>query len=204
MGHRTGSRTNDAGRPNRCLNRRLGSVAHERTTRRATTPVRPLGRIAGLDCGQAQPQSGTRSRRSTSSRTESGTGIAKRSEHLYYTYSACSRPLYGHFPVPSTGVPRTMCRSIKPLFNYAPPASDDDVRAASLQFVRKLSGMQRPSAVNQAVFDHAVDEIAAAASRLLAGLQTSAPPKNRELEAARARARSAARFRDPHSAAEAV
>jgi hypothetical protein len=90
-----------------------------------------------------------------------------------------------------------MCRNIKPLFNFEPPATEDEIRAASLQFVRKLSGMNRPSAANQAAFDEAIDEIATAAARLLASLQTSAQPRNREIEAQRARARSAARFSSP-------
>lgn len=90
-----------------------------------------------------------------------------------------------------------MCRSIKPLFNFEPPASDDEIRAASLQFVRKLSGMTKPSAANQAAFDRAVDDIAAASSQLLESLQTTATPKNREIEAERARARSTARYVRP-------
>jgi hypothetical protein len=90
-----------------------------------------------------------------------------------------------------------MCRSIKPLFNFDPPATDEEVRAASLQFVRKLSGMTKPSSSNQEAFDRAVDEISLAATRLLASLETNAPPKNREREAERARARSAARYARP-------
>ena len=90
-----------------------------------------------------------------------------------------------------------MCRSIKPLFNFDPPATDDEVRAAALQFVRKLSGMTKPSAANQPAFDQAVDEITLVAARLLASLETAANPKNREIEAERARARSAARFPRP-------
>jgi hypothetical protein len=90
-----------------------------------------------------------------------------------------------------------MCRSIKPLFNFDPPASEDEIRAASLQFVRKLSGMNRPSAANQAAFDRAVDDIEAAAARLLESLHTTASPRNREVEAERAKARSAARFARP-------
>jgi hypothetical protein len=90
-----------------------------------------------------------------------------------------------------------MCRSIKPLFNFEPPATDDEVRAASLQFVRKLSGMTKPSTANQPAFDEAVDQIAFAATRLLDSLQTTATPKNREIEAERARARSAARYAGP-------
>jgi hypothetical protein len=90
-----------------------------------------------------------------------------------------------------------MCRNIKPLFNFEPPATEDEIRAASLQFVRKLSGMNRPSTANQAAFDTAIDEISAAAVRLLASLQTNAQPRNREIEAERARARSATRFAQP-------
>lgn len=87
-----------------------------------------------------------------------------------------------------------MCRNIKPLFNFDPPATSDEIAAASLQFVRKISGFTKPSAANQAAFDAAVSDIAAIADRLLHELQTTAEPKNREIEAARARERSAARF----------
>ena len=87
-----------------------------------------------------------------------------------------------------------MCRNIRPLCNFAPPATGDEIRSASLQFVRKLSGFQKPSKANEAAFDAAVDRIAAAAADLLASLETNAPPKDREEEAAKARARSAQRF----------
>lgn len=87
-----------------------------------------------------------------------------------------------------------MCRNIKMLFNFDPPVTDEEIRAASLQFVRKVSGFNKPSKANEAAFQLAIDEIAAASSRLLRSLETSAPPRNREEEAARARARSAARF----------
>ena len=87
-----------------------------------------------------------------------------------------------------------MCRSIKPLFNFEPPATEDEIRAASLQFVRKVSGFNQPSKVNEAAFLAAVDEIAAVTDRLLSLLETNAPPKNREDEAARARTRAARRF----------
>ena len=87
-----------------------------------------------------------------------------------------------------------MCRNIKPLFNFEPPVNEDEIRAAALQFVRKVSGFNTPSKTNEAAFNTAVDEIAAAARTLLASLETSAPPKNREEEAAKARARSAQRF----------
>jgi hypothetical protein len=87
-----------------------------------------------------------------------------------------------------------MCRNIKPLFNFAPPVTEEEIRAASLQFVRKISGFSKPSKANEGPFLAAVDEIAEAAVRLLGSLETSAPPKSREEEAARAKARAAARF----------
>jgi hypothetical protein len=87
-----------------------------------------------------------------------------------------------------------MCRSIKTLANFAPPATDEEIRAAALQFVRKLSGTARPSRANEAAFTRAVDEVAAAATRLLADLATSAPPRDREEEARKARARAQRRF----------
>jgi hypothetical protein len=87
-----------------------------------------------------------------------------------------------------------MCRNIRPLFNFEPPASEAEIRAASLQFVRKLSGFQKPSAANRAAFDRAVDEIAASAGAFLDAMVTSAPPRDRAIEAAKARARSAERF----------
>lgn len=87
-----------------------------------------------------------------------------------------------------------MCRNIKPLFNFEPPATTDEIEAASLQFVRKISGFTRPSGSNQEAFDAAVADIAVIARRLLAQLETTAAPKNREIEAARAKARSAQRF----------
>lgn len=87
-----------------------------------------------------------------------------------------------------------MCRSIKTLFNFKPPATEDEIRAASLQFVRKLSGYHKPSHTNEAAFNRAVDEIAAAAHRLLDSLETTAEPRDREVEAAKARARAAERF----------
>lgn len=82
-----------------------------------------------------------------------------------------------------------MCRAIKTLHNFAPPASDEEIRASSLQFVRKLSGFTRPSRANEAAFAQAVDEVTAAARTLLGSLVTSAPPRDREVEAAKARAR---------------
>jgi hypothetical protein len=87
-----------------------------------------------------------------------------------------------------------MCRSIKPLFNFEPPVTDAEVRAASLQFVRKISGFTKPSQANEAAFEAAIEEISAASSRLLQAMTTGAPAKNREEEAAKAKARSAARF----------
>jgi hypothetical protein len=87
-----------------------------------------------------------------------------------------------------------MCRNIKTLFNFEPPATEEEIRAASLQFVRKLSGFNTPSKANRAAFDQAVNEVSAIASVLLASLITLSDPRNREIEAARARARSAERF----------
>lgn len=87
-----------------------------------------------------------------------------------------------------------MCRNIRPLFNFAPPATDEEVRAASLQFVRKISGFTRPSAANQAAFEAAVDEVASASRRLVASLTTSSPPRSREAAVARVRARAAKRY----------
>jgi hypothetical protein len=87
-----------------------------------------------------------------------------------------------------------MCRSIKPLFNFDPPVSDQEIRAASLQFVRKISGFSKPSKANEPHFLAAIEEIAAISCRLLDSLETSAPPKNRQQEAAKAKARSAQRF----------
>lgn len=89
-----------------------------------------------------------------------------------------------------------MCRNIKTLFNFDPPVSDEEVRAASLQFVRKISGFNKPSKANESLFQNAVDEVAAVSMRLLRSLETSAPPKNREEEAAKAKARAQARFGD--------
>ncbi len=87
-----------------------------------------------------------------------------------------------------------MCRNIKTLFNFDPPVTDDEIRAASLQFVRKISGFTKPSKANEAAFLEAVDQVAGISARLLQTLETNAPPKNREEEAARAKARSAERF----------
>lgn len=87
-----------------------------------------------------------------------------------------------------------MCRNIKTLYNFEPPATEDEIRAAALQFVRKLSGFNSPSKANEAAFNHAVDDVAAAAAQLLDSLKTNAEPRDREVEATRARARSAKRF----------
>jgi hypothetical protein len=87
-----------------------------------------------------------------------------------------------------------MCRNIKTLANFEPPATDDEIRASALQFVRKLSGTTRPSRANEAAFNRAVEEVAAAAQRLIHSLQTSAAPRNREEEARKARERSLKRF----------
>jgi hypothetical protein len=87
-----------------------------------------------------------------------------------------------------------MCRNIRTLYNFDPPATDDEVRAASLQFVRKISGYNKPSTANEEAFQRAVDDVAEAARRLLDSLVTSAEPRDREIEAARARARAAERF----------
>jgi hypothetical protein len=87
-----------------------------------------------------------------------------------------------------------MCRNIQALFNFDPPATDEEIRAASLQYVRKVSGFTKPSQANEQAFDQAVDEVAAATRRLVDGLVTAAPPKDREVEAERRRARGAKRF----------
>ena len=89
---------------------------------------------------------------------------------------------------------KRMCRNIKPLFNFDPPATDEEIRAASLQFVRKLSGFNKPSKANETAFNTAIDEISAAARRLIDSLETTAPARDREQVAAAARARSAERF----------
>lgn len=87
-----------------------------------------------------------------------------------------------------------MCRNIRTLFNFAPPATDDEIRAASLQYVRKISGFSKPSRANEAAFAAAVDDIANASRRLLLALEVTVPPKDREEEAAKAKARAAQRF----------
>ncbi len=87
-----------------------------------------------------------------------------------------------------------MCRNIRTLFNFEPPATEEEIRASALQFVRKLSGFQHPSKANEAAFNRAVDEVSDAARRLLRSLETNAPPRDREVEAEKARARSRQRF----------
>jgi hypothetical protein len=87
-----------------------------------------------------------------------------------------------------------MCRNIRPLFNFEPPATDEEVRAAALQYVRKISGFTKPSQANAEAFERAVDQVAAVSAELIAELQTNAPAKDREVEAAKARARSAHRY----------
>ena len=89
-----------------------------------------------------------------------------------------------------------MCRNIKTLFNFDPPVTTDEVRAASLQFVRKITGFNKPSKANEAAFQNAVDEVAAISMRVLRSMETTAPPKNREEEAAKAKARAQVRFGD--------
>ena len=89
-----------------------------------------------------------------------------------------------------------MCRNIKPLFNFDPPVNDQEIRAASLQFVRKICGFNKPSKVNEAAFLSAIDEISGISARLIQSLESSAPPRSREEEAAKAKARAAVRFGD--------
>ena len=122
------------------------------------------------------------------------TGLTRR-----YARGLHDAPAVLDFPIetlPSASSSGTtpMCRNIKTLFNFEPPATEDEIRASSLQFVRKLSGFNAPSKANQAVFDRAVDEVAAAARHLIDSLVTSADPRDRNIEALRAKARSAARF----------
>src|SRR5947209_14682496 len=97
-----------------------------------------------------------------------------------------------------------MCRNIKTLHNFAPPATHDEIRASSLQFVRKLSGFTKPSKANEPAFERAVEQVTAAAHELLHSLVTNAPPRDREVEATKARARSALRFAHTHAAPSAA
>ncbi len=106
----------------------------------------------------------------------------------------CFEPLRGRGPRRSIASGFLMCRNIKTLFNFEPPATEEEVRAASLQFVRKLSGFNKPSKANEERFDRAVEEVAEVARRLLEGLETAAPPRDREVEAQKARARALERF----------
>jgi hypothetical protein len=91
-------------------------------------------------------------------------------------------------------VEQTMCRNIRTLFNFEPPVTEEEIRAASLQFVRKITGFNKPSKANERAFSDAVEEISGVANRLLGSLETTAPPKNREEQAAKAKARAAVRF----------
>jgi hypothetical protein len=100
----------------------------------------------------------------------------------------------GLCPRPDVFYSKAMCRNIRPLYNFDPPVTDEEVRAASLQFVRKISGFAKPSKTNEAAFGLAVDEVAAAARRLMDSLVTSAPARDREIEAAKAKARAAERY----------
>jgi hypothetical protein len=106
---------------------------------------------------------------------------------LWQTYIFMSREIF-------LGEVATMCRNIKTLFNFDPPVNEEEIHAASLQFVRKITGFNKPSKANEAAFLAAIDEVAAVSSRLLHSLETTAPPKNREEEAAKAKARAAERF----------
>jgi hypothetical protein len=94
-----------------------------------------------------------------------------------------------------------MCRNIKTLHNFQPPATEEEIRASAIQFVRKLSGFTRPSKANEAAFNHAVERVTEAAQELLDSLHTTAPPRDREIEAAKARARAAERFPAPAASA---
>jgi hypothetical protein len=110
---------------------------------------------------------------------------AKRLQYVRQAFAAIARAQGRH---------DRMCRNIRTLYNYDPPVSEEEIRAAALQFVRKISGFNRPSKANEAAFSAAVDDIARISERLLGSLASNAPPKNREVEAARAKARSAQRF----------
>ncbi|MCI0697621.1 DUF2277 domain-containing protein [candidate division KSB1 bacterium] len=87
-----------------------------------------------------------------------------------------------------------MCRNIKPLYNFAPPATDEEIRAASLQFIRKITGFNKPAKINEAAFEHAVNQVAQISKNLLASLVTAAAPRDREVEALKAKARAKLRF----------
>ena len=107
---------------------------------------------------------------------------------MYYRYGSLSSTLIGK---------NTMCRNIKTLHNFKPPATDEEIRASSLQFVRKLSGFTKPSKANELAFARAVDQVTQAAHELLQSLVTNAPPRDREVEASKARARTVERLRSP-------
>lgn len=113
---------------------------------------------------------------------------------LWWTSKTTRVILYFPNPKSDFQLPITMCRNIRTLHNFAPPATEDEIRASSLQFVRKLSGFTKPSKTNEEAFNRAVDRVAAAAHELLHSLVTNAPPRDRDVEAAKARARSAERF----------
>jgi hypothetical protein len=114
------------------------------------------------------------------------------------TCENCGAPLIANLPGPGTWLKTgdsAMCRNIKPLFNFDPPVTDEEIRAAALQFVRKVSGFNKPSQANEPAFRAAVDAIAKTSTKLLGSLETNAEPRTREKEAAKARARAAKRFR---------
>ena len=116
---------------------------------------------------------------------------------LEFNYNRLINVFMSEFPIKPDTLQvkkREMCRNIKPLFNFEPPATDDEIRAASMQFVRKVSGLNKPSRANEAAFQAAVEEIASITTSLLQQLETNSPPKDREIEAVRARARNARRF----------
>ena len=115
--------------------------------------------------------------------------------------AANEKPRYSCLQYDWRYAPNTMCRNIKTLHNFKPPATDEEIRASSLQFVRKLSGFTKPSKINEVAFNHAVEEVAKAAHELLDSLVTNAAPRDREIEAIKARARTANRFRSPEVAA---
>jgi hypothetical protein len=131
-----------------------------------------------------------------------GLAANRRANGLIVAPIVCNRPSRFRVPACRAGLPMCrqaamriiMCRNIKTLHNFKPPATDEEIHASSLQFVRKLSGFTRPSKANQIAFSRAIDQVAKAAHELLASLVTNAPPRDREVEASRARARAADRF----------
>ena len=118
----------------------------------------------------------------------------RRSLRLRGRGAAGARSIASEPPGAATGYACTMCRNIRPLFNFEPPATDEEIHAAALQYVRKVSGTRKPSEANSDPFERAIAEIAEATRRLVDSLETTSPPKNREIEAAKARARSAERY----------